>query len=87
MTKYVDRSALIERINQDARTDAFRYWLDPSLRERIADIQSINFANLHDSSCVGRVCLNPSHMPGEGKAIDVTPAPELNALIPSRRRR
>lgn len=31
------------------------------------------YANLHDSFCSGRVCLNPAHMPDAGEVIDVQP--------------
>jgi hypothetical protein len=50
------------------------------LNDVTRELMRVQYANLHDSSCGGRVCLNPAHMPDEGAAIDVTtqsPTPEV----------
>lgn len=56
----------------------YRYITD-ALPYLVADIQNIplgRYENLHDSSCVGRVCLNPTHMQGGAEVIEVQPTPE-----------
>jgi len=75
----------IEKINGrmwralDHRKGAARYFA-PWVREMIDDFSEVRYANLHDASCAGRVCLNPAHEPDGGEVIDVRAIDERKLL-------
>lgn len=37
-------------------------FIDPRCADLLEDLNSVQYSNLHDNSCAGRVCLNPAHM-------------------------
>lgn len=62
------------------RADALGLWSAPTKQQHdlVGEFAALQWANLHDSSCAGRVCLNPDHMPEGGRVIDVRPADKLD---------
>jgi ribosomal protein S27AE len=59
----MSRRDVIRRINKRLN--------ESGVHAEVLGMADVKWSNLHDSSCGGRVCLNPAHM-GEPEAIAVT---------------